>query len=41
MFALLLLALPLAVHEAHWLEGLAGGLVGLVLGLPLSRAGGR
>ena len=41
VFALLLLALPLAVHEAHWLEGLAGGLAGLLLGLPLARAAVR
>jgi membrane associated rhomboid family serine protease len=38
VFALLLLALPLAVREAHFVEGVAGALTGLLLGLPLARA---
>jgi membrane associated rhomboid family serine protease len=41
VFALLLVALPLAVLEAHWIQGLAGGLAGLLLGLPLARAAMR
>ena len=41
VFALLLLLIPLAVHEAHWLEGAAGGLAGLLLGLPLGRSAAR
>jgi membrane associated rhomboid family serine protease len=38
VFAVLLLALPLAVREAHVIEGVAGGLVGLAAGLPLARS---
>jgi membrane associated rhomboid family serine protease len=36
-FAAVLLALPLALLEASWLAGVAGGLIGLTCGLGLSR----
>jgi membrane associated rhomboid family serine protease len=38
VFAVALLALPLAVGEAHVLQGVVGGVVGLILGVPLARA---
>jgi membrane associated rhomboid family serine protease len=37
VFAVVLVALPFVVYEAHWIEGLAGGAAGLLLGLPLAR----
>ena len=37
VFAVVLVLLPLAIQEAHPLAGLAGGVVGIVLGLLLAR----
>jgi membrane associated rhomboid family serine protease len=35
--AALLLALPFAVHEANWLAGVTGGVLGLLVGAGMSR----
>jgi membrane associated rhomboid family serine protease len=37
IIAVLLVLLPAAVQEAHPLAGAAGGVIGLILGLPLAR----
>jgi len=41
VFAVLLLAMPLAVHEANAIAGATGLVVGLLAGLPLARAARR
>ncbi len=41
VFAVLLLAMPLAVHEANAIAGATGLIVGLLAGLPLARAARR
>ncbi|MDO8185946.1 rhomboid family intramembrane serine protease [Conexibacter sp. JD483] len=40
-FAVLLLAMPLAVHDANAIAGATGLIVGLLVGLPLARAARR